>query len=188
MSTTTVDGRAFDIPVDLIVPAAVAPRGSRRSAHLPPHDKRAARRAVGLEAALVDHDPMEITALDPSDDRTITTEVAGVAALLVAKGHKIHDRVAEPSGRRILDKDAGDVFRLMQMSNVDAVRQTLSILLDNPIAGDVTAAGIHYLLNLFSRPATKGTLMAIATFRSAIPADRIAAVTNSFVASISSLV
>jgi len=37
------------IPVDLLVPDAVAGRG-RRSAKVPPHDERAMRRAVGLEA------------------------------------------------------------------------------------------------------------------------------------------
>ncbi|HVC71275.1 MAG TPA: hypothetical protein VNC61_13550 [Acidimicrobiales bacterium] len=187
LSRTTVDGRTFDIPVDLIVPAAVAPPGSRRSAHFPPHEKRAVRRAVGLEAALVDHDPMIITGLDPTDDRTVTTEIAGVAALLVAKAHKIHDRVAEPGRRRILDKDAGDIFRLMQTSDVVAIRQTLSELLAHPMAGDVTATGLRHLLDLFSRPASKGTLMAIDSFRSAVPADRVVSITNSFAASLSSL-
>lgn len=42
------------IPVDLIVPEAVAPPGGRRGARLGgEHGKRAARRAVGLEGALV---------------------------------------------------------------------------------------------------------------------------------------
>ncbi len=130
---------------------------------------------------------MIITGLDPTDDRTVTTEIAGVAALLVAKAHKIHDRVAEPGRRRILDKDAGDIFRLMQTSDVVAIRQTLSELLAHPMAGDVTAIGLRHLLDLFSRPASKGTLMAIDSFRSAVPAERVVTITNSFAASLSSL-
>src|SRR4051794_39929724 len=42
------------IPVDLLVPAAVAPGNpKRRGVELPPHDRQATRRVVGLEATLV---------------------------------------------------------------------------------------------------------------------------------------
>ncbi len=47
-----IDGRRIHIPVDLMVPDALAPEGGRRSARIPPHDKMATRRAVGLEAAV----------------------------------------------------------------------------------------------------------------------------------------
>jgi hypothetical protein len=43
------------IPVDLMVPEALAGIGSRRSGKIPPHDDKATRRAVGLEAAIRDH-------------------------------------------------------------------------------------------------------------------------------------
>jgi len=75
----------------------------------------------------------------------------------------------------------------MQTSAVVAVRQTLSELLVHPMAGDVTAVGLRHLLELFSRPASEGTLMAIDSFRSAVPADRVVTVTNSFAASLRSL-
>src|SRR5487761_1504340 len=39
------------IPVDLLVPEALAGKGGRRGARIPPHSKHAARRARGLEAA-----------------------------------------------------------------------------------------------------------------------------------------
>ena len=48
--------------VDLIVPDAVAPPGGRRSARIAPHGRQSARKAVGLEAAIVDHSPMTIAA------------------------------------------------------------------------------------------------------------------------------
>lgn len=88
-----IDGEDVIIALDLIVPEAVAAGGGRRGARLGPHGNRAARRAVGLEAALVDHGSMTISALDPTDQRRVTVEVAGVAALMVAKAHKIHDRL-----------------------------------------------------------------------------------------------
>ncbi len=59
------------VPVDLMVPEALAgtPGSQRRGARIPPHSKTATRRAVGLEAAVVDHAPMEVAALAPGDDR-----------------------------------------------------------------------------------------------------------------------
>ena len=79
------------IPVDLLVPEAVAGPG-RRAARLPGHAKHVAGRAVGLEAALFDRSPMQISSLDPADARTGHVDVAGATALLVAKLHKIGER------------------------------------------------------------------------------------------------
>src|SRR5664279_1845197 len=104
-----VSGEQVVVPVDLIVPEAAATGGRRRGARLGPHGNRAARRSVGLEAVLVDHDTMTVAALDPRDDRSIDAEDAGVAALLVAKAHKIHDRSAGGRADRLKDKDASDL-------------------------------------------------------------------------------
>jgi hypothetical protein len=56
--------------VDLMVPEALAGPGTR-GARLGPHGKRAARRAKGLEAALVDRDMHTIKALDATDPREV---------------------------------------------------------------------------------------------------------------------
>lgn len=53
----TVRGVAITIPVDLMVPEAVAGAG-RRAAQLGDHGDRAGRRARGLEGALVDQQPV----------------------------------------------------------------------------------------------------------------------------------
>ena len=102
---------AAGIPVDLMVPEALAGQSGRRGARIPPHAKDAARRAVGLEAAIVDHSPIEIRALARDDHRSHTANVAGPAALLVAKLHKIGERQATPG--RLVDKDAHDIYRLL---------------------------------------------------------------------------
>lgn len=100
------------VPVDLIVPAHVASPAGRRDARLGgSHGKASARKSAGLEGALVDHTPLELRALEPGDDRSATIEVAGVAALFVAKLHKLGDRLATP--QRLEPKDAGDVYRLL---------------------------------------------------------------------------
>jgi len=72
------------IPVDLMVPERLAGSGSRRSARIPPHDHHAARRATGLEAAIIDQSPMTVESLG-DDGRRAVINVAGSAALLVAK-------------------------------------------------------------------------------------------------------
>lgn len=81
------------VPVDLLVPAALSEGGrSHRGARIPPHSKHATRRTVGLEACVVDNAVLPISALDPADVRTFNARVAGPAALLIAKVHKIHER------------------------------------------------------------------------------------------------
>jgi len=80
----TADG----IQVALLVPDALAGPG-RRGARLVGHGKRVARRAKGIEGALVDSDVREIRALDPTDRRAYRVAVAGPATLFVAKIHKI---------------------------------------------------------------------------------------------------
>ena len=86
-----------------MVPEALAGPG-KQGARLGAHGKRAARRAKGLEGTLVDREKRRITCLDPTDTRTATVWVAGPAALLVAKIHKIAERVVTQD--RVRDKDA----------------------------------------------------------------------------------
>lgn len=179
--STIVAERPYLIPVDLIVPDAIADQRGRRGARLGVHGNQAARRAVGLEAALVDHDPTLIEALDSTDDRHITAEVAGVAALLIAKAHKLHDRVEAGRPARVVDKDASDVFRLMQTADPTEVAATLQGLKTNSITGTTTETGLRYLADLFRRPASTGITMAASALRLGVPQDRIATVCNGFV-------
>jgi hypothetical protein len=182
--STAVDGRDYLIPVDLIVPEAVAAQPGRRGARLGVHGNQAARRAVGLEAALADHDPLAIEALEPDDHRRAVVAVAGVGALLVAKAQKLHDRVQTGRPTRLSDKDAADVFRLMQTADVTRTAATLSRLVADPVAGQVTQTGLRYLVDLFSRSASTGVTMATAALQLAVPPERIAAVCNGFVATV----
>ena len=113
--------RVDNVEVDLMVPEALGGPG-RRGARLKGHGKLAARKARGLEAALVDRAIIDIAALDPADPRSIRIAFAGPAALLVAKLHKIWERRDTPS--RLEEKDAFDVYRLLQaVSTADLARQ-----------------------------------------------------------------
>ena len=153
------------IQVDLIVPEGFAPPGGRRGARLGPHGNRAARRALGLEAALVDKSPITVSALNPADYRSVTVDVAGVAALMVAKAHKLHDRIVSGRPDRQDDKDAADGFRMMQVTSPATVGSTLVGLLEHPIAGPPTTAALAYLDELFGRRGRPGIQMAARALR-----------------------
>jgi hypothetical protein len=150
---------AEDIPVDLMVPASLVRATGRRGARIPPHSKHAARRATGLEATIVDHAPMHVAALDPGDSRACTVNVAGPAALLVAKLHKIAERADTPD--RLLDKDAHDLYRLLVAIPTGQLATSLWRLQADPLAGKATRHAIALLDELFAAgPQALGSMMA----------------------------
>ncbi|MGV8856937.1 hypothetical protein [Rhodoglobus sp.] len=146
------------IPVDLMVPESLAGAGTR-GARIPPHDARATRRARGLEATLVDFDEMEVAALDPDDHRIVRVKVAGAAALLVAKLHKIAERVDTP--RRLIDKDAHDAYRILRAVETDALSFAFTRLLTDGLSEGATREALVYLAELFAAgPEATGAMMA----------------------------
>lgn len=147
------------VPVDLMIPQALAGPGSGRGARIPPHHKHATRRTPGLEAAVVDHAPMRIEALDPSDERSTEVKVAGPAALLVAKLHKLGERQTNPE--RLMDKDAHDVYRLLVATPTDWLAVRVAGLVRDPLAAEATRAALDYLEQLFSAGGDQlGSMMA----------------------------
>ncbi len=176
-----VDGNDELVPVDLIVPEALAGPG-RRGARLTGHGKHAAGRAEGLEAALVDRSPMTITSFDPADERAITVDVAGPTALLVAKLHKIGERTAQAEARpdRVIAKDAADTYRLMLHLDHSTAVTRLEALLENAIAGPCTLTALGYLRALFAAPAATGVRLAVEGLSSDVPADRVEVVCVGF--------
>ncbi len=121
-------------PVDLIVPETLSLAHTRRSAPLPGHARNALRKARGIEAAIVDFDISKISALDAADGRSIDVKVAGSAALLIAKAHKIGERSADRNRpHRLKDKDALDVYRLMVTQSAEDVGVKIrEVLLGDP--------------------------------------------------------
>lgn len=182
--TLDIEGVETIVPVDLIVPDAVAPPGGRRSARIAPHGRQSARKAVGLEAAIVDHSPMTIAALDPDDDRSIIVEVAGLAAMLVAKAHKISDRLKANSTDRLSDKDAADVYRIMQTVSAPDLGDTLRRLRGDPIAGTVTTEALDLLREQFGVRNGPAIAMAQRSLALAIDPDEIVAVSVAFMAAL----
>jgi hypothetical protein len=139
---------AMGIPVDLMVPEALAGPGgpTARAARLPPHDRQAMRRARGLEAAIVDNSVERVRALDPADSRVYETRVAGPAALLVAKTHKIIERVGRP--HRLNDKDAHDMYRILVAVETEPLVAGFRRLLANPVSSYTTGEALAQLNEL----------------------------------------
>lgn len=153
-----VGGVSQTIAVDLLVPESIGGPG-RRGARIPPHAKSVARKVSGLEGALVDRDIKPIRALDSDDRRQIELAVAGPAALLVAKTHKILDRTGSPD--RLSDKDALDVYRLLRaLPTDDLVRRFRTMFAD-----DVSRASAERAMDafpgLFASPNARGCQMAV---------------------------
>ena len=159
VTTCEVGGNAVNVEVDLMVPEAVGGPG-RRAARLAGHNKEIARKARGLEAALIDKRITTIAALDASDPRHFEVAVAGPTALLVSKLHKIRERIAEQKQNRIDDKDALDILRLLQaVPTADFVR-TFRRLLGETVATEVAQEALTMLDELFSQSGRPGAQMA----------------------------
>lgn len=136
------------VDLDLLVPEAIGGAG-RRGARLPrPHGNSAARKVKGLEGVLVDYATIELRALD--SDRRMTARVAGPAALLVSKVHKIADR--EQDSDRLADKDALDVLRLLQGIATRELADGIRKLLADERSRAVTEQALVLFARLFATP------------------------------------
>ncbi|HEY4277018.1 MAG TPA: hypothetical protein VGM91_02295 [Conexibacter sp.] len=110
------------------------------------------------DLAVDDHERMTITALDPDDRRSVEIAVAGPAALLVSKLHKLAERKDDPG--RLIDKDAHDIYRLLVATYATEPGTRLAELSTDSLAGPATTAATEHLRDLFSDPGALGPVMA----------------------------
>lgn len=136
--------------VDLLVPEVVGGPG-RRGARLGVHGNRAAMKVHGLEGALVSHARRKIASLVSDSDRSCSLKVAGPAALLVTKVHKIGERLEAPAGHRQaqLSKDAFDIYRLLRATDTTELAEEFGILQSHKISSCVTSGALSMFQNLF---------------------------------------
>lgn len=147
-----------EVAVDLLVPISVSPGSGRRAARLPGHHAKAARIVRGLDGAIVDADLMRLAALESGDDRTVAVRVAGAAALLVAKAHKIEDRRGSD---RLTDKDAFDVLRLLRGTETADLADRFRRLARDERSASAAQRGRELLAAQFERKDSPGIQMAI---------------------------
>lgn len=123
VAAVEIGGNAVSVDLDLLVPAAVGGAGTR-AARLGAHGDRLARKASGLELALADNDLMAVGSLE-DDPRDFAVRVAGPAALLVSKVHKVAERLDDPRRNERIGKDALDMLRLLRGADLDAIADVL---------------------------------------------------------------
>ena len=71
------------------------------------------------------------------------------------------DRIREREGKRLEDKDALDVLRLLRAIPVETFTHRLHELGESPLAGVVTREAVDHLRALFGTTTAAGTLMAV---------------------------
>jgi len=161
--------------VDFLVPEALSGAPGRRAAQLPTQGNRLARRTTGLEGVIVENERRMISAMEPGDTRRFEIRVAGPAALLAAKLFKIDER--RVNERRLVDKDAIDVLRLLRAVPTETLRGGMERLRSDPLTRDVSDAAINQLQRLFGHPDGEGVAMAVRGLDPLEPADEIRAST-----------
>jgi hypothetical protein len=179
----SLDGGPAEVEIDLLVPEAAIAHGTERGARLAHHSRRASRLVSGIEAALVDYSILPITALEQGDDRVVNCNIAGEVALIVAKLHKLRDRIDSPgtSGQRLADKDAGDVVRLFLNADPRHVASRLMSLANDEVAGPVVTEAIKLLPQLFGGRRTPGTTMAVSALAVDLSAEQVEIICQEFV-------
>jgi len=138
--------------IDLIVPEAYAGSG-RRAARIA-GQQHAAGRAVGLELTVWDRHRRTLTAVDDPTDM-VGAWVAGPAALLVAKAHKVHERLEQMVTRpdRLRPKDSGDVGLLMMASDPEEVATVMiTQSSEHPEIALVVSQAARWLTEMYSEP------------------------------------
>jgi hypothetical protein len=136
--------------VDLIVPETYAGKGSR-SATIGGQD-RAALRARGLELAIYDRRVMSLSTMDDDYVETVEVNVAGPAALLIAKAHKVVERASdERRPHRLRPKDSGDIALLMMVSNPTEIAKTMHLYaVQHREIAEVVSDGADALISLYA--------------------------------------
>lgn len=161
----------IEVQVDLLVPNAVSPGKGRRAARLPGHHEHAARKVAGLEGVLSDQMEMEIGSLEPDKDaRRIMVKVAGPGALIVAKVFKINERKGSP---RANDKDALDVFRILQSIEADALAKSMQRMFADERSKATAERGLELFEELFGTRGSEGAGMAARATQPLLDEDQV---------------
>lgn len=137
----------FGTLVDIMMPEAFIP-GSNRAGGTSPHDRLSARSTVGIEGCLIDNQLKKIDSLDRQDFRSFEVSVAGPGGLLIAKLHKVGERIALASS--IENKDAFDIYKLLLAIPVEELAERVKLISQDGFSKDSTATGLRYLDDLFA--------------------------------------
>ena len=124
--------------IDLLAPHGLSGTTSRSKRGVPAlrehHGKLAVGNALGLELAAFNRSRMTI--LDLADERlTADINIAEIPALLLAKGAKVGERLANPRKGAVRDKDIGDLWRLMAVADPEHTARVVGEFADHADVG-----------------------------------------------------
>ena len=129
----------------------------RRGARLGGHGHEAARQVHGHEGVLVSHTRRRIGSLVAGADRSCILKVAGPAALLVSKVHKLGERLeASEHRQRQLPKDAFDIYRLLRAIGTAELAEEFRLLQAHGISRGVTSHALSKFQDLFGARSDRG--------------------------------
>ena len=96
-------------------------------------------------------------------DRSCILKVAGPAALLVSKVHKIGERPEDPAVRRRdrLAKDAFGIYRLLRAIDTADMASEFNLLGSHQVSGGVTSEALSMFQRLFSTASGIGTELVV---------------------------
>ncbi len=172
------DGRrGFREKIDLLAPHGLSGASSRTRRGVPTlqpaHDKLAVGNAVGLELASFNRSPMTITDFaDP--ELSVEIFVAGIPALILAKGSKIGERMRDPRKGPVRDKDFGDLWRLAAVAAADQTVREIARFVDHPQVGANVRQSVEWTADVVRDPVSaERAKVAFDTFVDPAEIDRV---------------
>ena len=106
---------------------------------------------------MISRDPIVIADLGDGDDRAYSIHVARPAALLIAKTHKLAERLYANDLTGLSNKDAFDIFRLIRAVDSDELAADVVAIGKEPVAATVTHEAIIRFREMFETPDGTGT-------------------------------
>lgn len=150
------DGKqSFREKIDLLAPHGLSGTASRSKrgvpALQPAHGKLAVGNALGLELAAFNRSLVTIT--DFADPRlTADLHVAEIPALILAKGSKIGERLREPRKGPVRDKDLGDLWRLMAVTDPAETARVIEEFVDHAEVGADVRQSVEWTAEVLRDP------------------------------------
>ena len=148
----------FHEKIDLLAPHGLSGTASRTRRGVPAlrshHGKLAIGNVLGLELAAFNRSPMTITDFA---DPMLSTEihVAEIPALLLAKGAKVGERLLKPRQGQVRDKDIGDLWRLMAVSDPEHASALVAEYVDHPDAGTDVRQAMTWTRGVIADPVSR---------------------------------
>jgi len=149
---------AFREKIDLLAPHGLSGTVSRTKRGVPAlqsaHGKLAVGNALGLELAAFNRSVMTIT--DFADPRlSVEIYVAELPALILAKGSKVGERLREPRKGAVRDKDLGDLWRLLVVTDPEEFARVVAEFVDHPLAGPGVRQSLEWTAGVLADPLSR---------------------------------